>query len=182
MAQIGIVVGSVRKESFSRKIAHNVASLFPASCKTEFIEIGNLPLYNEEYDDNPPAEYGTFRNSVKGVDAILFVTPEYNRSVPGVLKNALDVGSRPYGQSVWGGKPAAIISQSISNLSGFGANHHLRQALTFLDMPILQQPEAYLANSPSLLDDNGKINNEGTLKFLQSFVDAFVELIKKYQV
>lgn len=115
------------------------------------------------------------------MDAILFVTPEYNRSVPGVLKNAIDVGSRPYGASVWDGKPAAIISQSISNLSGFGANHHLRQVLTFLNMPVVQQPEVYLANSPELLDSNGKITNADTLKFLQSFVDIFVELIKKYQ-
>lgn len=180
MKKIGIVVGSLRKESYSKKIAHNVAALFPEGYETEFIEIGNLPLYNEEYDENAPAEYTAFRNSVKEVDAVLFVTPEYNRSVPGVLKNALDVGSRPYGQSVWGGKPAAIISQSISNLSGFGANHHLRQSLTFLDMPVLQQPEVYLANSPDLLDENGKINNEGTINFLQSVVDAFVELIKKF--
>ena len=181
MAKIGVVVGSLRQESFSRKIAENVVSLFPAGFETEFIEIGNLALYNEELDTNPPAEYTAFRNAVKEVDAVLFVTPEYNRSVPGVLKNALDVGSRPYGQNVGGGNPAAIISQSISNLSGFGANHHLRQSLTFLDMPVLQQPEVYLANSPSLLDENGKINNEGTVKFLQSVVKAFIQLIKKHK-
>lgn len=108
------------------------------------------------------------------------MTPEYNRSVPGVLKNAIDVASRPWGQSVWAGKPAAIISQSIGNIGGFGANHHLRQILTFLDMPILQQPEVYIADSPGLLDDNGIITNEDTVKFLQSFVDAFVDLISKY--
>lgn len=181
MTKVGLVVGSLRKESFSKKIAINVATLFPEGYETEFVEIGNLALYNEEYDGNSPEEYTTFRNMVKGFDAVLFVTPEYNRSVPGVLKNALDVGSRPYGESVWDAKPAAIISQSISNLSGFGANHHLRQSLTFLNMPILQQPEAYLANSSDLVDENGKINNEGTIQFLQSFVDAFVELIKKYQ-
>ena len=181
MAKIGIVVGSLRKESFSKKIASSVAKLFPDGCTAEMIEIGNLPLYTEEYDDNPPAEYTAFRSRVQGCDAILFVTPEYNRSVPGVLKNAIDVGSRPYGQSVWAGKPAAIISQSIGSIGGFGANHHLRQVLTFLDMPILQQPEAYLANSPSLLDENGQINNQDTIKFLQSFVDAFVALIEKCQ-
>ena len=181
MTKVGLVVGSLRKESFSKKIAINVATLFPEGYETEFVEIGNLALYNEEYDGNSPEEYTTFRNTLKGVDAVLFVTPEYNRSVPGVLKNALDVGSRPYGESVWDAKPAAIISQSISNLSGFGANHHLRQSLTFLNMPILQQPEAYLANSSELVDENGKINNEGTIQFLQSFVDAFVELIKKHQ-
>ena len=181
MAKIGIVVGSLREESFSKRIANNVAELFPDSCTTEMIEIGNLPLYNEEYDDNPPPEYGPFRSKVKGFDAILFVTPEYNRSIPGVLKNAIDVGSRPYGQSVWAGKPAAIISQSIGTVGGFGANHHLRQVLTFLDMPILQQPEAYLTNSPGLLDENGQINNEATIRFLQSFVNAFLDLLERYQ-
>ncbi|GAA4067472.1 MAG TPA: NAD(P)H-dependent oxidoreductase [Bacilli bacterium] len=179
MTKIGVVVGSLRKESFSRKIANNVAKLFPEGYEAEFIEIGNLPLYNEEYDGNSPEEYVSFRETVSGVDAVLFVTPEYNRSVPGVLKNALDVGSRPYGESVWNAKPAAIISQSISNLSGFGANHHLRQSLTFLNMPVVQQPEVYLANSQDLVDDSGNINNEQTVQFLQSFVDAFVDLINK---
>lgn len=179
MTKIGVVVGSLRKESFSRKIANNVAKLFPEGYEAEFIEIGNLPLYNEEYDGNSPEEYVSFRETVSGVDAVLFVTPEYNRSVPGVLKNALDVGSRPYGESVWNAKPAAVISQSISNLSGFGANHHLRQSLTFLNMPVVQQPEVYLANSQDLVDDSGNINNEQTVQFLQSFVDAFVDLINK---
>lgn len=181
MAKVGIVVGSTRKDSFSGKIAENVAALFPDGYETEFVEIANLPLYNQDYDDNSPEEYTTFRNTIRGVDAVLFVTPEHNRSVPAALKNALDVGSRPYGESVWDGKPAAIISQSISDLSGFGANHHLRQSLAFLNMPILQQPEAYLANSQDLLDENGKINNEGTVQFLQTFVDAFVALMKRYQ-
>lgn len=181
MPKVGIVVGSLRKESYSRKIAKNVAELFPEGYETEFVEIGNLPLYNEEYDGNEPEEYVTFRNTIKGLDAVLFVTPEYNRSVPGVLKNALDVGSRPYGESVWNGKPAAIISQSISNLSGFGANHHLRQTLAFLNMPVVQQPEVYIANAQDLIDENGKINNEETIQFLQGFVDTFVDLIKKYQ-
>lgn len=180
MAKVGIVVGSLRKESFSKKIANNVAKMFPDGWTTEMVEIGNLPLYNQEYDDHSPAEYTAFRSKIKEFDAILFVTPEYNRSVPGVLKNAIDVASRPWGQSVWAGKPAAIISQSIGNIGGFGANHHLRQILTFLDMPILQQPEVYIADSPGLLDDNGIITNEDTVKFLQSFVDAFVDLISKY--
>ena len=179
MTKIGVVVGSLRKESYSRKIANNVVKLFPEGYETEFIEIGNLPLYNEEYDGNSPEEYVSFRETVSGVDAVLFATPEYNRSVPGVLKNALDVGSRPYGESVWNAKPAAVISQSISNLSGFGANHHLRQSLTFLNMPVVQQPEAYLANSQDLIDDNGNITNEQTVQFVQSVVDAFVDLINK---
>lgn len=182
LAKLGIVVGSLRKESYSKKIAKNVAELLPHNCTAELIEIGGLPLYSEEYDDNPPAEYRTFRTQVKGCDAILFVTPEYNRSIPGVLKNALDVGSRPYGQSVWAGKPAAIISQSVGNLGGFGSNHHLRQVLTFLDMPALQQPEAYLADSSSLFDGSGRIKNQDTVQYLQGFVNAFLELIERYQL
>jgi len=147
------------------------------------VEIGNLPLYNQDYDDenNAPAEYAAFRNTMKGMKAVLFVTPEYNRSLPAVLKNALDVGSRPYGESVWDGKPALIISQSVGAISGFGANHHLRQALTFLNMPVVQQPEAYIANSAELFDENGKINDEGMVQYLQTVVDTFVGLIKKYE-
>lgn len=181
MAKVGIIVGSTRKESFSRKIAENVAPLFPSDYKTEFIDIANLPLYNQDYDEDSPEEYTAFRKQVRDMDAILFVTPEHNRSVSAALKNALDTGSRPYGESVWDMKPAAIISQSISNLSGFGANHHLRQSLVFLNMPVVQQPEVYLANSQNLLDENDKITNEDTIQFLQTFVDAFVELIKRYQ-
>lgn len=147
------------------------------------MEIGQLPLYNQDYDDenNVPTEYIAFRNQMKGIDAVLFVTPEYNRSIPATIKNALDVGSRPYGESIWDGKPAAIISQSPSNLSGFGANHHLRQPLVFLNMPVLQQPEVYLANSFDLFDENGKLTKEDTGKFLNDFVQAFVELIKRYK-
>ncbi|WP_338470560.1 NAD(P)H-dependent oxidoreductase [Niallia sp. XMNu-256] len=182
MTKVGIISGSLRKESVSTKIGKSVAKLFPAGYEAEIIEIGNLPLYNEDIDqDNPPAEYTAFRNKLKEMDAILFVTPEYNRSITAALKNALDVGSRPYGQSSWDGKPAAIISQSPGNLGGFGANHHLRQPLVFLNMPVLQQPEVYLADSFNLLDDNGNFKNDDTAKFMQSFVDAFVELIKKYQ-
>lgn len=183
MTKVGVLVGSLRKESFSKKLAANVAALFPEGYVTELVKIGNLPLYNQDYDDENrvPAEYTTFRNTMKEIDAVLFVTPEYNRSVPAVLKNALDVGSRPYGASVWSGKPAAIISQSPGQLSAFGANHHLRQSLVFLNMPVVQQPEAYIGNVANLLDENGKLKDEGTVKFLQSFVDAFVDLIKKHQ-
>jgi chromate reductase, NAD(P)H dehydrogenase (quinone) len=182
MKKIGVLVGSLRKESFSKKIAANVAALFPEGYETEFIEIENLPFYNQDYDNenNVREEYANFRNRIKEIDAILFVTPEYNRSVPAVLSNALDIGSRPYGASVWNGKPAAIISQSPGNLGGFGANHHLRQIITCLNMPVVQQPEAYISNAAALLDENDKVKNEGTVQFLQSFVDTFIDLIKKY--
>lgn len=147
MTKIAIVVGSLREESFSKKIANNTIPLLPEGFSADIIEIGNLPLYNEEYDGGSPEEYTIFRNKVREFDAVLFVTPEYNRSVPGVLKNAIDIGSRPYGESVWDSKPAAIISQSIGRIAGFGANHHLRQSLTFLNMPVVQQPESSATRS-----------------------------------
>lgn len=182
MKKIAVLVGSLRKESFSRKVAKNVMDLFPNEYETEIIPIGDLALYNQDFDDDenhPPQSWTNFRKKVKEFEAVLFVTPEYNRSIPGVLKNALDVGSRPMEDSVWKGKPAAVISNSPKNLSGFGANHHLRQSLVFFDMPVVQQPEVYLANVATLLDEGGKINNDDTIQFLQSFVDTFVKLIKQ---
>lgn len=181
MTKIGILVGSLRKESFSKKIAANVAALFPEGVESEMIEIGHLPFYNQD-DDNEGSvreEHTAFRTKLKEIDAVLFVTPEYNRTVPAVISNALDVGSRPKTANLWDHKPAAIISQSPGNLGGFGANHHLRQTLTALNMPIVQQPEVYLSNAAQLLNEEGKITNEGTIQFLQSFVDTFVQLIKK---
>lgn len=182
MTKIAVLVGSLRKDSFSRKIAKNVMDLFPEGFETEIISIGNLLLYNQDLDDDndPPHVWTMFREKIKECDAVLFVTPEYNRSVPGVLKNAIDIGSRPKVDSVWNEKPAAVISNSPKNLSGFGANHHLRQSLVFFNMPVVQQPEAYLANVATLLDENGKVNNDETIQFLQSFVNAFVDLIRKY--
>lgn len=142
---IAVLVGSLRKESINRKVALALAELAPANLTLNIVEIGDLPLYNEDIDGaSPPAAYSTFRQQVRSSDAVLFVTPEYNRSVPAPLKNAIDVGSRPYGQSAWSGKPGAIISVSPGAIGGFGANHHLRQSLVFLDVPCMQQPEAYL--------------------------------------
>lgn len=180
--KVGVLVGSLRKESFSKKIAENVKNLFPETYEVEMIEIDHLPFYNQDFDDHNevPESFVQFRKEMTAFDAFLFVTPEYNRSVPAVLKNALDVGSRPKTDNVWGGKPAAIISQSPGNLGGFGANHHLRQTLTCLNMPVVQQPEMYLSNSAQLLDADGKINNEGTVTFLQSFVDVFVKQIENH--
>ena len=180
MAKVGIVVGSIRKNSFSEQLANNIVELFPEGYEAEFIEIANLPLYNQDSDENIPEVYNSFRETVKALDTVVFVTPEHNRSIPAALKNALDVGSRPYGANVWDGKPALIVSQSPSNLSGFGANHHLRQVLAFLNMPVVQQPEAYIANVHELLGEDGKITNQGTVEFLQSVVDAFVALTKKH--
>ncbi|KRK77597.1 chromate reductase [Companilactobacillus alimentarius DSM 20249] len=179
--KIAVLVGSLRKGSYSKQIAKNIVKLFPSDYEPEFVEIGNLPLYSEDIDtpENVPAAYTEFRNKIKEASGVVFVTPEYNRSIPGGLKNAIDVGSRPYGQSAWDKKPAAVISVSPGAISGFGANHALRQSLVFLNMPTLQQPEAYIGNVTKILDDEGNVA-QGTVGFLQSIVDAYVDLLKKY--
>jgi chromate reductase len=153
--------------------------LAPAALKTAIVEIGALPLYNQDLDANPPPEWTAFRQRIAAADAVLFVTPEYNRSVPGVLKNALDVASRPYGKSAWDGKPAAIVSVSPGAIGGFGANHHLRQSLVFLNMPALQQPEAYIGGAGNLFDEKGALTNSGTRDFLGKFMTAFAAWIEK---
>lgn len=178
---IGILIGSLRKDSFNRKIAENLVELFNRDYSYEFIDIADLPLYNEDIDqDNPPASYVSYRDKLASFDAFLFFTPEYNRSMPAVLKNALDVGSRPYGKSKWDGKPAGIISVSPGAIGAFGANHHLRQCLTFLNMHPIQQPEMYIGNVTQILDDNGKINSEESLKLCKNFVQKFEEWIEKF--
>jgi chromate reductase, NAD(P)H dehydrogenase (quinone) len=176
---VAVIVGSIRKGSYNRMMAHALGGLAPPSLKLEIVEIGQLPLYNQDEDTNPPAPWTVFRQKIKAADAVLFVTPEYNRSVPGVLKNAIDVGSRPYGSSAWDGKPAAIVSVSPGAIGGFGANHHLRQSLVFLNMPVLQQPEAYVGGAANLFDADGKVTNAGTAEFLKKFMQAFATLIEK---
>src|SRR5665213_1458587 len=176
---VAVFVGSLRKESFSRKIAATLAGLAPSSLKLNIVEIGQLPLYNQDEDANPPATWTSFRKRVKEADAVLFVTPEYNRSVPGVLKNALDVASRPYGKSAWDGKPAAVVSVSPGAIGAFGANHHLRQSLVFLNMPTLQQPEAYIGQAATLFDAAGKLANEQTREFATKFINAFAAMIER---
>jgi chromate reductase len=178
---IVVIVGSLRKESFNRKIANALRELAPPSLKLEIVEIGQLPLYNQDLDpDNPPPAWKEFRARVKKADGVLFVTPEYNRSVPAPLKNAIDVGSRPYGQSVWDKKPAAVVSVSPGLIGGFGANHHLRQSLVFLNMPTMQQPEAYIGGADKLFDANGKITNDGTRSFLTKFMEAFAAWVEDH--
>src|SRR5882757_10338720 len=174
-----VLVGSLRKASFSGMLANALISLAPSSLKLDIVEIGRLPFYNEDLETNPaPAQWTAFRRRVKAADAVLFVTPEYNRSVPAVLKNALDVGSRPYGSSVWDRKPGAIVSGSPSAIGAFGANHHLRQSLVFLNVPTMQQPEAYVGHVHKLFDEHGKLINDGTRKFLQAFMQAFANWIE----
>jgi chromate reductase, NAD(P)H dehydrogenase (quinone) len=173
--KIAVLVGSLRKDSFNRKMAKALTSLAPELLKLEIIEIGGLRLYDQDLDDGgrPPAAWTAFREQIKASDGLLFVTPEYNRSVPGVLKNAIDVGSRPYGKSVWDGNPGAVISVSPGAIGGFGANHHLRQSLVFLNVPTMQQPEAYIGGAAQLFDSEGNITNEATREYLIKFIDAF---------
>lgn len=174
---IGIFAGSLRKESFSKKIARAVVEMAPEGFEFKIISMEGLPIYNQDFDDydQVPENYVKFRNEVKLLDGFIFVTPEYNRSIPGVLKNAIDVGSRPKGESVWNGKPGAVFSNSPGNLSGFGANHHLRQCLVSLNVPTMQQPEVYLAKIAEVFDEQGKIKNEKTTAFLQKAVGAYID-------
>jgi chromate reductase len=176
---VAVVVGSLRKDSFTRKVAKAATALAPADLKFEFVEIGNLPLYNQDNEANDTAEVKAFKDKIGAADAVLFATPEYNRSIPGVLKNALDIGSRPYGHSKWSGKPAAILSVSPGAIGGFGANHHLRQVLTFLNMPMLLQPEAYVGGAATLVDDKGQVTVPATRDFLTGFMKAFAAWIAK---
>lgn len=173
--KIGVLVGSLRKESFSKKLLKTLKEVAPDSIELENVEIGNLPLYNQDYDDegNPPSEYSKFREDMKKYEGFLFITPEYNRAMPAVIKNALDVGSRPYGESIWDGKPGAVISVSPGALGGFGANHQVRQALVFLNVPTMQQPEAYIGNIADFMDELGNIKDESTLGYLKSIMESF---------
>ena len=176
--KVAVLVGSLRKESFNRKVANALIELAPEALKLEIVEIGQLPLYNQDDDANPPAASAAFKAKIQASDAVLFVTPEYNRSVPGVLKNAIDIASRPYGKSAWDGKPGAVVSVTPGGLGAFGANHHLRQSLVFLNMPAMQQPEAYISNAGKLFDDAGKITRDDTRELLKKFVTAFAAWIE----
>src|SRR5690242_17585341 len=175
---VAVLVGSLRKESLNRKMANALIRMAPPSLDMQTVEIGNLPLFNQDEEANPPAASRAFKERIEKAQAVLFVTPEYNRSVPGVLKNAIDVASRPYGQNSWDGKPTAVMSVSPGAIGGFGANHHLRQSLVFLNMPALQMPEAYVGGAAKLFDDSGKLVNEGTRTFAQNFIDAFANWIE----
>ncbi|MBY0563057.1 MAG: NAD(P)H-dependent oxidoreductase [Hyphomonadaceae bacterium] len=175
---VAVLVGSLRTDSLNRKVANALVAEAP-QLQFRFAAIGDLPFFNQDLEATPPAQWTRFRDEVRAADAVLWVTPEYNRSVPGVLKNALDVGSRPYGQSVFNGKPAAVISASMGAIGGFGANHHLRQSLAFLNMPTLPS-EAYIGAAHTLFDESGKLKNEDTRKFLTGFAQAFAAWVEKH--
>lgn len=174
-----VIVGSLRRESFSRKIALELARLAPDHLKLEIVEIGELGLYNQDFDASPPAEWVAFRDKIRAADGVLFVTPEYNRSIPGVLKNAIDIGSRPYGQSAWSKKPGAIVSATPGGLGAFGSNHHLRQSAVFLDIPMMQQPEAYLSGVGGWFGEDGRVTDAKGEKLLTGFVTAYADWVEK---
>jgi chromate reductase len=178
MNKIAIIVGSLRKESFNLKMAKACMALAPESMTLELVEIKDLPLYNQDLEDNPPSAWIEFRERLMKFDGVLFITPEYNRSVPGVLKNAIDVGSRPYGKSVWNGKPGAVISVSTGAIGGFGANHHLRQSLVFLNVPSMQQPEAYIGNAANLFNEKGNLSNDSTKEFISNYMRTFAAWVE----
>jgi len=170
---VALLVGSLRRESFSRKLATALIGMAAPTLELGIVEIGQLPLYNQDQDADPPPGVRDFKERIAAADAVLFVTPEYNRSMPGALKNAIDVGSRPYGKSAWSGKPGAVISVTPGALGAFGANHHLRQSMVFLNVPMMAQPEAYIGNAASLFDDKGTLVNDASRAFLQKFLQAF---------
>lgn len=174
---VAVIVGSLRKDSLNRKVANALAELAPPGLKLSILEIGHLSIYNQDSDENPPAAWTEFRNQIIAADAVLFVSPEHNRSVPAALKNAIDIGSRPYGKNAWNGKPGAVVTASPGGIGGFGSNHHLRQSLVFLNVPAMAQPEAYIGGADKLFDAQGKLSNDGTRKFLESFMQAYASWI-----
>src|SRR5881275_3524267 len=181
--RIAIIVGSLREGSINRKVARSICALRDDNLDCSMIEIGDLPLYNQDLDGNPPEQWVRFRREVRPADGVLFVSPEYNRGIPGVLKNAIDVGSRPYGQSVFDKKPAAVVTASPGGIGGFGANHQLRQACVFLNMPVMQQPEAYLGHvTDDSFDETGCLKDGPLKDLVATLAHAFhdwVEMIHR---
>jgi len=179
--KLGILVGSLRRDSFSRKVAVYLSSQLEEQFEVEIMDISNLAIYNQDLDDDneAPQEWLRFREGVKGKDAVLFVTPEYNRSMPAVLKNALDVASRPYVANVWSGKPGAVVSVSPGRTGGFGANHHLRQTATCLNIYMMQQPEAYISGIATAVDETS-VSDARMQGTLNQFAKAFTEWVARF--
>lgn len=177
---VATFVGSLRRDSLSRRVAMALAALAPSSLALDVVEIGQVPFYNQDLEtDTPPDEWVVLRRRVASASAVLFVTPEYNRSVPAVLKNAIDVGSRPKTSNVWDRKPGGVVSVSPGALAGFGANHHLRQALVAVNVPTMQRPEAYIGGAAALFDQSGALVNASTRDFLSKFMAAFAEWVER---
>jgi chromate reductase len=178
--RVAVLVGSLRRESFNRKLANALIGMAPASLRLEVVEIGELPFFNQDLEAAPTPPISAFKRQIEAADAVLFVTPEYNRSVPALLKNAVDVGSRPRGKNSWGGKPGAVISVSPGKYGGFGANHHLRQSLMAVNVPTMPQPEAYIANAASLFDEGGALVDESARALLARYLDSFAAWIERH--
>lgn len=178
---IAVLVGSLRKESYNRKVARQMIQQAPDALQLEIVEIGNLPLYNEDLEKAVPEAWGNFREIMRSKDGVIFVTPEYNRSVPGLLKNAIDVGSRPYGKSVWEGKPGAVASVTPGGLGAFGANHHLRQSMVFLNVPVMQQPEAYISNIAGCFDEQGNMVSDQLKELLNNFLQSYDRWVRQFE-
>jgi len=182
MAQtrIAVIVGSLRKDSYNHKLALALAHLAPADFTFENLRIDDLPLYNQDDDGNQAPAVKRIKTEIAAAQGLLFVTPEYNRSVPGVLKNAIDHASRPYGQSAWAGKPAGVLGISVGAIGTALAQQHLRNVLAYLDVPTLGQPEAFVQNKEGLFDDKGHVGVESTAKFLQGWMDKYVACVKTH--
>lgn len=178
--KIALLVGSLRKDSLNLKVAKVLSQLAPESLELELVPIGNLPLYNEDLEADVPQAWATFRSAIQAADGILFVTPEYNRTTTPALKNAIDVASRPWGKNAWNEKPGAVISVSMSALGGFGANHNIRQAAACLNVPIMQQPEAYIGNAHTLFNEQGELISSDTETFLKNFMVAYEKWVNRF--
>ncbi|WP_424631221.1 NADPH-dependent FMN reductase [Bradyrhizobium sp. SYSU BS000235] len=178
---VSVIVGSLRKESYSLKIANALTKLAPASLKLNVVTLHGLSFFNQDLEANPPADWVAFRETLQKSDAVLFVTPEYNRSIPGVLKNAIDVGSRPYGKSSFNGRPAGIISNSPGPLGGVCAAMNLKQILPGYTGPIMQQPETYLVGVGDAFDDKGNLTKEALEKVLKQYLDAFAAWVEQHR-
>jgi len=181
--RIAVLVGSLRQASWTRKVALAMQKLAPASLAFEFVEFGDLPAYNQDIEESGtlPPEWVRFRDAVRDTHGVLFFTPEYNRGMPGFLKNAIDVGSRPYGKSVWSKKPGAVASVSPGLIGGMAANLSIRQPMVFLDVPMMQQPEAYIGNVATLFDDAGELKSEDAKKFFTTFIHGYAAWVERFQ-
>lgn len=180
---ISVIVGSLRRASYARRIALKTLDLFPVDYQAQIVEIRDLPLYDFDYDtpevtDKPrPEGYARFRATIKASDGVLFVTPENNRTIPACLKNAVDIGSKPHADVAWKDLPAGIISHSVGRMGGYSSQKNLQLALSYFDMPTPGQPEVFLSQSPGLIDGKGEIRQESTLDFLQDYINRFAELV-----
>jgi chromate reductase len=178
--RIAIIAGSLRRDSFNRKLAGVLSGLAPPELSFAPVRIDDLPLYNQDDDERPAPPVRRFKEEIASAQGVVFVTPEYNRSIPGVLKNAIDHGSRPYGQSVWAGKPAGVLGISVGSIGTALAQQHLRNVLAYLDMPTLGQPELFLQNKPGLFAADGRIAAEDTRELLQRWVERYADWVKQY--